>query len=32
MPGIWAKDLAEYYVRLVEGDLTGQVVNVVGGK
>jgi len=32
MPGIWAKDLADYYVRLVEGDLTGQVVDVVGGK
>jgi NAD(P)-dependent dehydrogenase (short-subunit alcohol dehydrogenase family) len=32
MPGIWAKDLADYYVRLVEGDLTGQIVDVVGGK
>ena len=31
MPGIWAKDLAEYYVRLVEGDATGQVVEVVAG-
>jgi NAD(P)-dependent dehydrogenase (short-subunit alcohol dehydrogenase family) len=29
MPGIWAKDLAEYYVRLVEGEVTGQVVEVV---
>lgn len=27
MPGIWAKDLAEYYVDLVEGDATGQIVN-----
>ena len=26
MPGIWAKDLAAYYVELVEGDQTGQVV------
>lgn len=26
MPGIWAKDLAAYYVRLVEGDATGEVV------
>jgi len=26
MPGIWAKDLAEHYVTLVEGDATGQVV------
>ena len=26
MPGIWAEDLARYYVRLVEGDATGQVV------
>lgn len=25
MPGIWAKDLAAYYVQLVEGDATGQV-------
>jgi len=31
MPGIWAKDLAEYYVRLVEGEATGQVVNVAAG-
>jgi NAD(P)-dependent dehydrogenase (short-subunit alcohol dehydrogenase family) len=31
MPGIWAKDLAEYYVRLVEGDATGQVIEVVAG-
>ena len=26
MPGIWAKDLAAYYVRLVEGSSTGEVV------
>jgi NAD(P)-dependent dehydrogenase (short-subunit alcohol dehydrogenase family) len=26
MPGIWAKDLAAYYVDLVEGDATGEVV------
>jgi len=26
MPGIWAKDLAAYYVALVEGDGTGAVV------
>ena len=26
MPGIWAKDLAAHYLRLVEGDATGQVV------
>ncbi len=31
MPGIWAKDLAEYYVRLVEGEANGQVVNVAAG-
>jgi NAD(P)-dependent dehydrogenase (short-subunit alcohol dehydrogenase family) len=31
MPGIWAKDLAAYYVRLVEGDATGQVIEVVAG-
>lgn len=31
MPGIWAKDLAEYYVRLVEGEGTGQVVDVAAG-
>jgi NAD(P)-dependent dehydrogenase (short-subunit alcohol dehydrogenase family) len=31
MPGIWARDLAEYYVRLVEGEATGQVVNVAAG-
>ena len=28
MPGIWAKDLAAYYVRFVEGDATGEVANV----
>jgi NAD(P)-dependent dehydrogenase (short-subunit alcohol dehydrogenase family) len=32
MPGIWAKDLAEYYVDLVEGDQTGQVVIAAGPK
>ena len=26
MPGIWASDLAAYYVRLVEGDSSGSVV------
>ena len=26
MPGIWAKDLAAYYVQLVEGTSTGEVV------
>jgi NAD(P)-dependent dehydrogenase (short-subunit alcohol dehydrogenase family) len=26
MPGIWARDLAAYYVRLVEGDGSGEVV------
>jgi len=26
MPGIWAKDLAAYYVRCVEGALTGQTL------
>jgi NAD(P)-dependent dehydrogenase (short-subunit alcohol dehydrogenase family) len=26
MPGIWARDLAAYYVRLVEGSSTGEVV------
>jgi NAD(P)-dependent dehydrogenase (short-subunit alcohol dehydrogenase family) len=26
MPGIWARDLAIHYVRLVEGDGTGEVV------
>ncbi|MBM4183150.1 MAG: short chain dehydrogenase [Gemmatimonadetes bacterium] len=26
-PGIWARDLAERYVALVEGDVTGQVVS-----
>jgi NAD(P)-dependent dehydrogenase (short-subunit alcohol dehydrogenase family) len=32
MPGIWAKDLAEYYVDLVEGDHTGQVVSAETAK
>lgn len=27
MPGIWASDLAEYYVDLVEGDQTGLVLS-----
>ncbi|HET9949487.1 MAG TPA: short chain dehydrogenase [Longimicrobiales bacterium] len=27
MPGIWARDLAAYYVELVEGDTTGRVVD-----
>jgi NAD(P)-dependent dehydrogenase (short-subunit alcohol dehydrogenase family) len=27
MPGIWAKDLATFYVRFVEGEATGQVAN-----
>lgn len=26
MPGIWAKDLAAYYMRCVEGDRTGEVL------
>ena len=26
MPGIWARDLAAFYVRLVEGTETGQVL------
>lgn len=26
MPGIWAADLARYYVRLVHGDATGQIL------
>ena len=26
MPGIWAKDLAAYYLRCVQGDITGQVL------
>lgn len=30
MPGIWAKDLAEYYVRCVEGDDSGVVFEAVG--
>ena len=32
MPGIWAKDLAEYYVDLVEGDQTGEVVSAETAK
>ena len=27
MPGIWAKDLAKYYVYLAEGTVTGEVAN-----
>jgi NAD(P)-dependent dehydrogenase (short-subunit alcohol dehydrogenase family) len=26
MPGIWAEDLALYYLRCVEGEMTGQVL------
>ena len=29
IPGIWAADLAEYYVRAVEGEESGQVVEAV---
>jgi len=32
MPGIWAKDLAEYYVDLVEGDQTGQILSAETAK
>lgn len=32
MPGIWAADLAEYYVDLVEGDETGQIVSAERAK
>jgi len=32
MPGIWARDLAEYYADLVDGDQTGQVVNASTAK
>jgi NAD(P)-dependent dehydrogenase (short-subunit alcohol dehydrogenase family) len=32
MPGIWATDLADYYVDLVEGDATGQVVSAEKAK
>ncbi len=32
MPGIWAKDLAEYYVDLIEGDESGLVVNAEAAK
>jgi NAD(P)-dependent dehydrogenase (short-subunit alcohol dehydrogenase family) len=27
MPGIWARDLAEHYVDLVEGGMTGQIIS-----
>lgn len=30
MPGIWAADLAQYYLRFVEGEETGVVVEVEG--
>jgi NAD(P)-dependent dehydrogenase (short-subunit alcohol dehydrogenase family) len=32
MPGIWARDLAEYYVDLVEGDETGRIVSAETAK
>jgi NAD(P)-dependent dehydrogenase (short-subunit alcohol dehydrogenase family) len=32
MPGIWAKDLAEYYVDLVEGEQTGEVATAEAAK
>ena len=32
MPGIWARDLAEYYIDLVEGLQTGQVVQAEAAK
>jgi len=32
MPGIWAKDLAEYYVDFVEGEQTGQVASAATPK
>jgi NAD(P)-dependent dehydrogenase (short-subunit alcohol dehydrogenase family) len=32
MPGIWAEDLAQYYVDLVEGDETGTVVSAESAK
>jgi NAD(P)-dependent dehydrogenase (short-subunit alcohol dehydrogenase family) len=32
MPGIWAKDLAEYYVDLIEGDQTGQILDAETAK
>jgi len=32
MPGIWAKDLAQYYVDFVEGTETGQVVEAARPK
>jgi len=32
MPGIWAKDLAEYYVDFVEGEQTGQIASAAGPK
>jgi hypothetical protein len=32
MPGIWARDLAEYYIDLVEGLQTGQIVQAEAAK
>jgi len=32
MPGIWAKDLAAYYVDLVEGQQTGQILSAETAK
>jgi NAD(P)-dependent dehydrogenase (short-subunit alcohol dehydrogenase family) len=32
MPGIWAADLAEYYVDLVEGDGSGQILSADAAK
>ena len=32
MPGIWARDLAEYYIDLVEGLQTGQIVQAETAK
>ena len=32
MPGIWSRDLAEYYIDLVEGLQTGQVVQAEAAK
>lgn len=32
MPGIWASDLAVHYVRCVEGDDTGRVIEAVGAE
>jgi NAD(P)-dependent dehydrogenase (short-subunit alcohol dehydrogenase family) len=32
MPGIWAEDLAVYYVELIEGDQTGQILSAETAK